>query len=81
MEKNHNDHPSNAQYILYLGCTVPVRALNYEISARKVAEKLGLYEEARHHFEMNQAYYIQIKHDRWVKYYYARLAALKKKAR
>jgi heterodisulfide reductase subunit B2 len=31
-----------SQYVLYLGCTVPVRALNYEFSARKVAEKLGL---------------------------------------
>jgi heterodisulfide reductase subunit B len=30
------------QYILYLGCTVPVRALHYEISARKVAERLGI---------------------------------------
>lgn len=27
---------------LFLGCTVPVRAQNYELSARKVAEKLGL---------------------------------------
>ena len=31
-----------SQYILYLGCTVPVRALNYEISARKVAQRLGV---------------------------------------
>ncbi|OGP62243.1 MAG: hypothetical protein A2169_05575 [Deltaproteobacteria bacterium RBG_13_47_9] len=30
------------QYLLYLGCTVPVRALNYELSARKVGEKLGI---------------------------------------
>jgi len=36
------DSPQNAEYTLFLGCTVPVRALNYEISARKVAEKLGL---------------------------------------
>ncbi|MGQ9645296.1 MAG: CoB--CoM heterodisulfide reductase iron-sulfur subunit B family protein [Thermodesulfobacteriota bacterium] len=32
----------HAQYILYLGCTVPVRTLPYEISARKVAERLGI---------------------------------------
>ena len=30
------------KYGLFLGCTVPVRAQNYEISARKVAEKLGI---------------------------------------
>ena len=30
------------KYALFLGCTVPVRALNYEISARKVAERIGL---------------------------------------
>jgi len=36
------DSPQNSEYTLFLGCTVPVRALNYEISARKVAEKLGL---------------------------------------
>ncbi|MEW5760859.1 MAG: CoB--CoM heterodisulfide reductase iron-sulfur subunit B family protein [Candidatus Thermoplasmatota archaeon] len=30
------------RYALFLGCTVPVRALNYELSARKVASKLGL---------------------------------------
>lgn len=28
--------------LLYLGCTVPVRNLNYELSARKVAEVLGV---------------------------------------
>ncbi len=27
---------------LFLGCTVPVRNLNYELSARKVAERLGI---------------------------------------
>ncbi len=31
-----------AKYALYLGCTVPVRALNYEMAARKVAERLGI---------------------------------------
>lgn len=31
-----------ARYALYLGCTVPVRALNYEMAARKVAERLGI---------------------------------------
>lgn len=42
MNKNSEDNPPLSQYTLFLGCTVPVRALNYEISARKVAEKLGL---------------------------------------
>jgi len=37
------DSAQNSKYTLFLGCTVPVRALNYEISARKVAEKLGLH--------------------------------------
>ena len=27
---------------LYLGCTVPVRAMNYEMSARQTAERLGI---------------------------------------
>ncbi len=30
------------RYALFLGCTVPVRAMNYELSARKVAEVLGI---------------------------------------
>ena len=30
------------RYALYLGCTVPVRGMNYEISARKVADRLGI---------------------------------------
>jgi heterodisulfide reductase subunit B len=30
------------KYAIFLGCTVPVRAQNYEISARKVAEILGI---------------------------------------
>jgi len=33
---------SKQKYALFLGCTVPVRALNYELSVRKVAEKLGI---------------------------------------
>ena len=33
---------SEQRYALFLGCTVPVRSLNYELSARKVAEKLGI---------------------------------------
>ena len=28
------------RFALYLGCTVPVRALNYEVSARRAAERL-----------------------------------------
>jgi len=30
------------RYAFFLGCTVPVRAQNYELSARKVAEVLGI---------------------------------------
>ena len=30
------------RYALFLGCTVPVRALNYELPARKVAHKLNI---------------------------------------
>jgi heterodisulfide reductase subunit B len=29
------------KYALFLGCTAPVRSLNYELSARRVAEELG----------------------------------------
>lgn len=42
MKDRTGDSPQNSEYTPFLGCTVPVRALNYEISARKVAEKLGL---------------------------------------
>ena len=28
--------------LLYLGCTVPVRNLNYEVSARLTAQRLGI---------------------------------------
>ncbi len=30
------------KYSLFLGCTIPARSRNYELSARKVAEKLGM---------------------------------------
>jgi len=30
------------KYALFLGCTIPVRSLNYELSARRVAEALGI---------------------------------------
>ena len=30
------------RFALFLGCTIPARARNYELSARKVAEKLGM---------------------------------------
>ncbi len=30
------------KYALFLGCTIPARARNYELSARRVAEKLGI---------------------------------------
>jgi len=42
VKNSPEDHSPHSHYTLYLGCTVPVRALNYEISARKVAEKLGV---------------------------------------
>jgi heterodisulfide reductase subunit B len=29
-------------YALFLGCTIPARSRNYELSARKVAGKLGI---------------------------------------
>jgi heterodisulfide reductase subunit B len=42
--KNRTEaNPLDSEYTLFLGCTVPVRALNYEISARKVAKHLGLH--------------------------------------
>jgi len=31
-----------SKYLLYLGCVIPYRVLGYEISARKVAERLGI---------------------------------------
>ncbi|RLB19850.1 MAG: hypothetical protein DRG63_00245 [Deltaproteobacteria bacterium] len=30
------------RYLLFLGCTIPARARNYELSARRVAEALGI---------------------------------------
>jgi len=30
------------RYALFLGCTIPVRGLNYEMSARRVAEEIGI---------------------------------------
>ena len=30
------------KYALYLGCTIPARSRNYELSARKVAETVGV---------------------------------------
>ena len=30
------------KYALFLGCTIPARSRNYELSARKVANELGL---------------------------------------
>ncbi len=30
------------RYLFFLGCTIPYRVLSYEVSARKIAEKLGL---------------------------------------
>lgn len=31
-----------SRFALYLGCTVPVRGINYEMAARRVAERLGI---------------------------------------
>lgn len=31
-----------SRYALYLGCTVPVRGLNYEMAARRVCQRLGI---------------------------------------
>ena len=42
MKKRHKNSPSEVHYTLFLGCTVPVRAANYELSARKVAERLDV---------------------------------------
>ena len=33
---------SDMKYAIFLGCTVPVRGFNYELSARKVCAKLGI---------------------------------------
>ena len=30
------------KYALFLGCTIPARSRNYELSARKVAERLDI---------------------------------------
>ena len=43
MKKKLKDKPLDIQYTLFLGCTVPVRAANYELSARKVAERLDIH--------------------------------------
>jgi len=43
VKKRSKSSPSNPQYTLFLGCTVPVRVVNYEISARRVAKELGIH--------------------------------------
>jgi heterodisulfide reductase subunit B len=43
VKKKPKDKPLDVQYTLFLGCTVPVRAANYELSARKVAERLDIH--------------------------------------
>ncbi|MCX8116943.1 MAG: CoB--CoM heterodisulfide reductase iron-sulfur subunit B family protein [Desulfobacterota bacterium] len=40
--KKKEDRSKESSYTLFLGCTVPVRALNYELASRKVAGALGL---------------------------------------
>jgi len=42
VKKRQKNSPSEVHYTLFLGCTVPVRAANYEISARKVADRLDV---------------------------------------
>jgi heterodisulfide reductase subunit B len=41
--KKKEDRPKNTSFTLFLGCTVPVRALNYEIAARKVAGAFDIH--------------------------------------
>ena len=43
MKKSRKNSPSGVHYTLFLGCTVPVRAANYELSARRVAERLDVH--------------------------------------
>lgn len=33
---------SEEEFALFLGCTIPVRGIGYEISTRKVAKELGI---------------------------------------
>jgi heterodisulfide reductase subunit B len=40
--KKKENQPKNNSYTLFLGCTVPVRALNYEMASRKVAQALDI---------------------------------------
>jgi heterodisulfide reductase subunit B len=42
VKKRQKNSPSEVHYTLFLGCTVPVRAAHYELSARKVAERLDV---------------------------------------
>jgi heterodisulfide reductase subunit B len=37
-----NDTAERLRYAFFLGCTIPARSRNYELSARKVAEKLAI---------------------------------------
>jgi heterodisulfide reductase subunit B2 len=37
-----NNVTSRSRYSLFLGCTIPARGRNYEMSARRTAEKLGI---------------------------------------
>ncbi len=37
-----SDKANGKKYALFLGCTIPIKGLHYELSARKVAEKLGI---------------------------------------
>ncbi len=41
MRKKEDRHKNNS-FTLFLGCTVPVRALNYEIASRRVADALDI---------------------------------------
>jgi len=43
VKKKLKDKPLDIHYTLFLGCTVPVRAANYELSARRVAERLDIH--------------------------------------
>ena len=42
MNKDISSKKALLKYAFFLGCTIPARSRNYELSARKVAEKLGI---------------------------------------
>ncbi len=55
------------------------RLLDIRHNLGEMAEHLGKFEQARQHFEANRRYFVQNKDERWIKYYYARMASLGKR--